>query len=386
MLISSDGAELTRELVGTVPRQEGVVFKLSSDADRGVVSGVFPRLQRTTAVLSFTGGPDFARDEVARTTTPPSEAAFAYFESQKHGRDWLEPLLQSHRAFVCVTGPDAQPHAVCFAFENYRQVWEIGGLYTPPESRGRGHAARVVRTALAERRAGWCRAIRCTTTTSPRSPGRVDRADALPRDHAFPLHAGSGPTMTSELWQLSADALRGMIAARQVSPVEVTQAVLDRIDALQPKLNCFITVCHEHALAQARWAEESAMRGGALGLLHGVPYHVKDLVNTAGVRTTFGSLLQESNVPKTDAVAAARMKAAGGILVGKTTTPEFGHKALSDGPLFGKCHNAGTRAGPRAAPAAAPRSPSPPAWHRSASPPMAAARRAYRRPAMAWSA
>lgn len=146
--------------------------------------------------------------------------------------------------------------------------------------------------------------------------------------------------MTSELWQLSAETLTGMIASRQVSPVEVTRAVLARIDALQPRLNCFITVCHDHALAQARWAEETVMRGGALGSLHGVPYHVKDLVNTAGVRTTFGSLLYENNVPGTDAVAAARVKAAGGILVGKTTTPEFGHKALSDGPLFGKCHNA----------------------------------------------
>ncbi len=154
-LISSDGPELTRELVQAVPRQEGVVFKLSSDADRDVVSGDFPHLRRTTAVLSFTGGRDFARDDTVRITARPSEPVFAYFESQKHGRDWLEPLLRSDRAFICVTGPDEQPHAVCFAFENYRKVWEIGGLYTPPEARGRGHAARVVRTALAELGARW---------------------------------------------------------------------------------------------------------------------------------------------------------------------------------------------------------------------------------------
>ena len=149
-LISSDGADLTRELIDAVPRAEGVVFKLSSDADRDVVASVFPHLQRTTAVLSFTGGPDFARDGVVRTTTTPSDAAFGYFESQKHGRDWLEPLLHAGRAFVCMTGPDEQPHAVCFAFENYRRIWEIGGVFTPPEARGRGHAARVVRTTLAE--------------------------------------------------------------------------------------------------------------------------------------------------------------------------------------------------------------------------------------------
>lgn len=149
-LISSDSADLTRELVRAVPRREGVVFKLTSDADRDAVAIDFPQLRRTTAVLSFTGGPDFAHDGAVRVTTMPPEAAFVYFESQKHGRDWLEPLLRSNRAFVCVTGPDEQPHAVCFAFENYRKVWEIGGLYTPPESRGRGYAARVVRTALAE--------------------------------------------------------------------------------------------------------------------------------------------------------------------------------------------------------------------------------------------
>lgn len=149
-LISSHGAAVTRELVQFAPRQVGVVFKLNSDADRDAVSRDFANLQRTTAVLSFTGGPDIARDGAVRITTTPSDAVFVYFESQKHGRDWLAPLLRANRAFVCVTGPDEQPHAVCFAFENYRQLWEIGGVFTPPDARGRGHASRVVRTALAE--------------------------------------------------------------------------------------------------------------------------------------------------------------------------------------------------------------------------------------------
>lgn len=149
-LISSDGPDLTRELIEAVPRKEGVVFKLSSDADRDVVASSFPHLQRTTAVLSFTSGTEFTRDEAVRTTTKPSDAVFAYFESQKHGRGWLEPLLQADRAFTTVIGPDDQPDAVCFAFENYRRIWEIGGVFTPPEARGRGYAARVVRTALAE--------------------------------------------------------------------------------------------------------------------------------------------------------------------------------------------------------------------------------------------
>jgi RimJ/RimL family protein N-acetyltransferase len=149
-LITSDSADLTRELIEPLPRKEGIVFKLSSDTDRDVAASVFPHLQRTTAVLSFTGGPDFAPDDSVRTTAKPSDTMFGYFESQKHGRDWLEPLLRSGRAFTCVLGPDDQPYAVCFAFENHRRIWEIGGVFTPPEARGRGYAARVVRTALAE--------------------------------------------------------------------------------------------------------------------------------------------------------------------------------------------------------------------------------------------
>jgi len=144
----------------------------------------------------------------------------------------------------------------------------------------------------------------------------------------------------TELWQLPASVLREQIAAKQVSPIELTRAVLERADRLQPVLNCFITLIADHAMLAARQAEDAVMKGDRLGLLHGIPYAVKDLVNTAGVRTTFGSLLHEKNVPKTDAVAAARLKIAGGILFGKTTTPEFGHKGLTDGPLFGRTRNA----------------------------------------------
>jgi len=143
----------------------------------------------------------------------------------------------------------------------------------------------------------------------------------------------------SALWQLDATELRARVASREVSPVEVTQAVLARVDALQPKLNAFITVCHESALVQAKVAEAAVMKGETLGLLHGVPYAVKDLVNTAGVRTTYGSLVYKEHVPESDAVAAARMRGAGGILLGKTTTPEFGTKALTDSPLFGRSCN-----------------------------------------------
>ena len=79
--------------------------------------------------------------------------------------------------------------------------------------------------------------------------------------------------------------------------------MLARAEKLQPVLNCFITLVPEQAMAAAKQAEDDVMQGKPLGLLHGIPYAAKDLVNTAGVRTTFGSLLHENNVPKEDAVA-----------------------------------------------------------------------------------
>jgi aspartyl-tRNA(Asn)/glutamyl-tRNA(Gln) amidotransferase subunit A len=144
----------------------------------------------------------------------------------------------------------------------------------------------------------------------------------------------------TDLTRLPASELRERIAAKKVSPVDLTEAVLARAEKLQPVLNCFITIAAEQARAAARAAEQAVMDGKPLGLLHGIPFAAKDLVNTAGMRTTFGSLLHEKNVPTEDAVAAARMKSAGAILFGKTTTPEYGHKALTDAPLFGRTRNA----------------------------------------------
>lgn len=144
----------------------------------------------------------------------------------------------------------------------------------------------------------------------------------------------------TDLTGLPAATLREKIADKEVSPVDLMKAVLARAEKLQPVLNCFITLIPEQAMAAAKQAEDAVMRGKPLGLLHGIPYAAKDLVNTAGVRTTYGSLLHENNVPKEDAVAIARLKQAGAILFGKTSTPEFGHKALTDAPLFGRTRNA----------------------------------------------
>ena len=146
--------------------------------------------------------------------------------------------------------------------------------------------------------------------------------------------------MSGDPCLLPATELRARIAAREISPVELTAAVLARAERLQGELNCFITLCADEAMAQAKAAERQVMAGEPLGLLHGIPFTVKDIVSTKGVRTTFGAVPYQNNVPNHDAVAVARLRAQGGILLGKTTTPEFGSKCLTDSPLFGRTRNA----------------------------------------------
>lgn len=142
-----------------------------------------------------------------------------------------------------------------------------------------------------------------------------------------------------ELCFLPASRLSGLIARKEISPVEIVDAVLARLERLEPTLNAFITVAAEDARAAARRAEKAVLGGAELGPLHGVPFSVKDLLNTAGVRTTFGSFGYEDNVPARDCIAVERLRRAGAILIGKTTTPEFGHKPLTEAPLFGRTVN-----------------------------------------------
>ena len=142
---------------------------------------------------------------------------------------------------------------------------------------------------------------------------------------------------------LSATELRRRIGAKEISPLEITRAVLARAERLQPELNCFIEICADRALAEAKEAERRIMTGDPLRGLEGIPFTVKDIVNTKDVRTTFGAIPYRDNVPDHDAVAVARLRAAGAILVGKTTTPEFGTKCLTDSPLFGRTRNAWSR-------------------------------------------
>src|SRR5947208_1271303 len=145
--------------------------------------------------------------------------------------------------------------------------------------------------------------------------------------------------MPDDLAFTSAAELAALIAQRVVSPVEIVELVLARIADSQPTLNASMTVCADDARAAAKAAEAALMRGDALGPLHGVPFAGKELVNTAGLRTTFGSWALADNVPAADSPAVARLKQAGAILVGKTTTPEFGHKCFTEAPLFGRTAN-----------------------------------------------
>jgi aspartyl-tRNA(Asn)/glutamyl-tRNA(Gln) amidotransferase subunit A len=146
--------------------------------------------------------------------------------------------------------------------------------------------------------------------------------------------------MSEDLCFLSATELRARVLRKDVSPVEVTRAVLGRAERLQGELNCFITLCGEEAMAAAEKAEREIMAGETPGLLHGIPFTVKDIVNTKGVPTTFGAIPFKANIPDHDAVSVARLRGQGAILIGKTTTPEFGSKCLTDSPLFGRTRNA----------------------------------------------
>ena len=147
-----------------------------------------------------------------------------------------------------------------------------------------------------------------------------------------------------ELLFLPATRAAALIAARRLSPVEYLDAVLARAEAQQPHTNAFATLDADGARAQARRAEQAVMDGAALGALHGIPVSVKDLFATAGMRTAYGSAMRAENVPLRDDVLVARLRAAGGIVFGKTTTPEFGHKGLTDSPLFGTTRNPWDRA------------------------------------------
>ena len=144
---------------------------------------------------------------------------------------------------------------------------------------------------------------------------------------------------TSDIIYMPAVEMAATIREKKLSPVQVINAVLNRIDKLNPKLNAYCTLLAEDAGRQAKEAENLVMKGEELGPLHGVPVSVKDLVFTKGIRTTFGSRIYENFIPDADNIVVERLKAAGAIVMGKTNTPEFGFMGVTDNLLFGLTRN-----------------------------------------------
>ena len=145
--------------------------------------------------------------------------------------------------------------------------------------------------------------------------------------------------MNTEPLCRSAVELRELVVAKEISPVELLDRCLARMEEVEPKLNAFVTVTEEVARAAARKAEKAILDGEPPGLLHGLPISVKDLIAMDGVPFTFGSRLAAENVAAVDAPAVERVRAEGGVIVGKTTTSEFGCKAVGDSPLTGITRN-----------------------------------------------
>ena len=138
---------------------------------------------------------------------------------------------------------------------------------------------------------------------------------------------------------MPATDLAAKIRAKELSPVEVVEAVLRRLEALNPRLNAFTLIQAEEAREQARRAEVAVLRGDDLGPLHGVPVSIKDNVPMAGKPLTYGSRLLRNNIAREDAPIVTRIAQAGGIVVGRTNTPEFAWRGSTDNRLFGETRN-----------------------------------------------
>ena len=143
----------------------------------------------------------------------------------------------------------------------------------------------------------------------------------------------------NELLFRSATSIAAAIRSREVSAVEVVEAHLHRIEAVNPKLNAVVQIAAERALSEARDADQTLARGEPLGPLHGVPFTIKDSIDTAGIITTAGTPGRRSFVPEKDASAVARLRDAGAILLGKTNTSELTMSDDTHNPVYGRTNN-----------------------------------------------
>jgi aspartyl-tRNA(Asn)/glutamyl-tRNA(Gln) amidotransferase subunit A len=150
---------------------------------------------------------------------------------------------------------------------------------------------------------------------------------------------GAQKKASAGVTSLSLSQASQLVRSKKLSPVELTEACLERIERLNPKLNAFITVTAESALAEARAAEQEIQKGHWRGPLHGIPLALKDLFDTAGVRTTAASALFKDRVPAQDSEVVRRLKAAGAVLLGKLNMHEFAYGGSSVISYFGPVHN-----------------------------------------------
>lgn len=141
------------------------------------------------------------------------------------------------------------------------------------------------------------------------------------------------------LCEMSAVELRRRIGTKEISPVELLDACLERIEAVNPAVNAITATCFDRARGEAREAEKAVLRGDPLPPLHGLPIGIKDLQDTGGLLTTFGSPLMAENVPERDERMVAAVRAAGAIVVGKTNVPEWGAGANTRNPVWGATGN-----------------------------------------------
>jgi len=144
---------------------------------------------------------------------------------------------------------------------------------------------------------------------------------------------------TADICSMTAVEMARLIGQKKLSAFEVMSAHVNQIERLNPKVNAIVTLVADEALAAARRADEAQAHGAALGPLHGLPVAHKDLVDTAGIRTTYGSLIYKDNVPKQDAIIVEYLKKAGAVTVGKTNTPEFGAGSQTFNEVFGATRN-----------------------------------------------
>jgi aspartyl-tRNA(Asn)/glutamyl-tRNA(Gln) amidotransferase subunit A len=201
----------------------------------------------------------------------------------------------------------------------------LGARTSPAKAMSAGESAFSRRTFLEASLSGVAGMM-----LGPRTSAMEDSAASLVQPIAPPSEA---------LAFLSIQSASALVRTKQISPVELTQVCLGRIERLNPLLNAFITVTANSALAEARQAEAEIQQGRWRGALHGIPIALKDLVDTAGVRTTAGSGLFKDRIPIEDAEVVRRLKAAGAVLLGKLNMHEFAYGGSSAISYFGPVRN-----------------------------------------------